>query len=239
MVSGDMVFTSFNADEDGFSLATFVDINPNTTLYFTDNEWNGLAIGAGGAFNIGESYTQWNSGMSLIHAGSLIRFSAVDTASLASSIGTYSRVSVSGSSNYGIANSNETLYAYLGTSATAPSLFLSAITNSNFDAADGSIVNTGLVQNLSAIDLNGSATTSPDYGAYNGPRTGFNNFAAYKPLVGNTALWTLDATNGDYKTTVPNTTAFSLTPVSTVPVPASLWLFSSALLGVLGLRRRR
>ncbi|HMW71292.1 MAG TPA: VPLPA-CTERM sorting domain-containing protein [Cellvibrionaceae bacterium] len=234
LVAGDLMFTSFNADEDGFSLVTFVDLAPNTAVFFSDNEWNGAAIGAGGAFNSGESYSRWNSGGSLINAGSVIRFSAVDSTNLASSIGSYSRVSVSGNTNYGIANSNETLYAYLGSAATAPSLFLSAITNGNF-AADGSIANTGLVQGTSAIDLNGTATTTPDYGVYSGVRSGLASFAAYKVLVGDAANWTVDTTNGNYASTVPDVTAFS---VSQVPLPAGVWLLGSALVGVAGLRRR-
>ncbi len=234
LVTGDLMFTSFNADEDGFSLVTFVDIDPNTAVFFTDNEWNGAAIGAGGAFNVGESYSRWNSGSSLINAGSVIRFSAVDTSNLASSIGAFSRVSVSGNTNYGIANSNETLYAYLGTSATAPSQFISAITNGNF-ATDGSLANTGLVQGASAIDLNSNATTTPDYGVYSGARTGLASFAAYKSLLGDAANWTVDTSNGDYKTTVPDVTAFT---VSQVPLPAGVWLLGSALLGLAGLRRK-
>ncbi|ATG91652.1 hypothetical protein [Methylomonas koyamae] len=54
LTTGDIAFTSFNADEDGFSLVAFVDIGANTTIHFNDNEWNGNAIGAGGAFNSGE-----------------------------------------------------------------------------------------------------------------------------------------------------------------------------------------
>lgn len=234
LVSGDIAFTSFNADEDGFSLVPFVNIGANTTVFFSDNEWNGSAIGAGGAFNAGEGYLQWNSGANVINAGSVVRFNNVDSATLlGASMGTFSRVSVSGSSNWGLANSNETIYAYLGTSAAAPSVFLTAITNGNF-STDGSLVNTGLTQGSTAIDLNGALNTSPDYAEYNGLRSGLTSFAAYKPLIANTANWTVDATNGTYTTTIPNTTN-----LTTVPVPAAAWLLGSALVGMAGLRRRK
>ncbi|MEH2084643.1 MAG: hypothetical protein V7K89_33135 [Nostoc sp.] len=36
LIQGDIAFTSFNTDEDGWSIVTFVDIDPNTTIYFSD-----------------------------------------------------------------------------------------------------------------------------------------------------------------------------------------------------------
>ena len=77
--AGDIAFTTINADEDGWSLVTFVNLAPNTTIFFSDNEWNGSAIGSGGAFNTGESYHQWTSGAAPIAAGTVIRFSAIDS----------------------------------------------------------------------------------------------------------------------------------------------------------------
>jgi len=87
--AGDLAFTSFNADEDGWSLVTFVDIAPGTSVFFTDNEWNGGAIGAG-SFNTGEGSHAWSTGPATIAAGTVIRFSAVDQAARMASIGTLS-----------------------------------------------------------------------------------------------------------------------------------------------------
>ena len=52
--AGDLMFTSFNADEDGWSMVALANLPANTTVFFTDNEWNGSAIGSGGSFNTGE-----------------------------------------------------------------------------------------------------------------------------------------------------------------------------------------
>lgn len=227
--TGDIAFTAFNADEDGLSFVTFSDIAANTTIYFSDNEWNGSA------FNTGESYNQWNSGASTIAAGTVIRFSAYDKTSLAASAGTLSRVSVSGSSNWGIANSGETVYAYLGAGATTPTSFLAAITNGSF-AADGSLTGTGLVEGSTAIRLNAlTPGATPDYAEYTGPRTGMGSFEDYKAQVANVANWTVDTTNGNYSATLPNTAAFSVTAV---PEPESYAMLLAGL-GLVGFAARR
>jgi hypothetical protein len=234
LVAGDIAFNSFNADEDGFSIVALSDIAANTTIFFSDNEF------VSGAFNTGESYSQWTSGASNIAAGSLIRFTSVDTTSLASSVGTFSRVSVSTSTNYGLSASNETLYAYQASSATStPTNFLAAVTNGDF-AIDGPLTGTGLVQGSTAIRLNANATTAtPDYGNYNGIRTGLSSFADYLPLLNNPSNWIVDTTNGVYATTVPNTTAFGIKATPAVPEPESLALVLAGLGVVASLARRR
>lgn len=233
MNAGDIMFTAFNADEDGLSFITFVDIAANTTIYFSDNEWTGSA------FNTGESYNQWVSS-DVVAAGSVVRFSTYDKTTLSASTGLLSRVTVSGSSNWGIANSNETVYAYLGGGATTPTTFLSAITNGTF-AADGSLTNTGLTKGVNAIELTAKAGASsePDYAEYNGVRAGLSNFADYKAQVANVNNWNVDTVNNSVSANiVPNTTTFTISAVTPVPEADSVAMLLAGL-GVLALVRRQ
>jgi uncharacterized protein len=200
LVKGDIAFSSFNADEDGWSIVAFVDIDPNTTIYFSD----GTAVSATGIGST-ESSFQWNTGANPIPAGTVVRFSAIDTVSRAASIGTFSVVN---SANVGLSATSETIYAFLGTSTTTPTTILTAVSN---EALETSLTTVGLTSGIDAIKLNSSA----DYGVYNGSRTGLPSFSDYKALVNNVNNWTVDTVNGDYAATVPNTTNFSV--VSAAP----------------------
>ena len=227
LTTGDLAFTAFNADEDGWSLVTFVDIAPNATVYFTDNEWTGTA------FNGGESYHAWTTGGSQIDAGTVIRFASIDTTSLSASIGTLARAAVSGSNNFGMSQSEESIYAYVASSVTGTPTFLAAITNTAFGTASaGQLTNTGLGIGAGAIALGGGA----DFEQYTGARTGLASFAAYKPLVNDIANWTNNPNDGSYASQLPDTTAFSVTAV---PEPETYALMLAGLAAVGMLARRR
>lgn len=228
LTTGDIAFTSFNADEDGWSLVTFVDIAPNATVYFTDNEWNGTA------FNTGESYHAWSTGAGQIAAGTVIRFASIDTTSLSASVGSLARGGVSGSSNFGISQTEESIYAYVASSITGTPTFLAAITSTAFGTASaGQLTNTGLAIGAGAIALGGGA----DFDQYTGARTGLASFAAYKPLVSNIANWTSNPKDGSYATQVPDLTAFSVTAVPE-PETYALMLAGLAAIGMLARRRQ-
>ena len=228
LTAGDIAFTSFNAQEDGWSLVALNDVAANTTIYFSDNEY------VAGAFNGGESFFQWNSGGSLLDAGTVVRFSKVDSVTLlAASAGTLSRATVTGSTNFGFSQTADTLYAYQGSAANAPTAFLAAVSSGTLTDTDGPLAGTGLAVGISAIVL----STSSDFAQYNGPRTGQSTFAGYLALVNNIANWQDlgNGTPGQFANLAPNTAAFSVTPV---PEPESIALMLAGL-GVMGAVMRR
>jgi hypothetical protein len=225
--TGDIFFTSANFDEKGFSFVTFADLAAGTTIFFNDNEWGGSS------FNTGEGVLTWSSGSSTIAAGTVVRLTSVQTTSIAASVGTVAR---SGSFDIAAGSSGDVLYAYTG-SSSAPT-FLAAITNSAFNNTNGSLNSTGLVEGVTALDLNGAATSpTPDYAVYAGERSGATSFATYKSLLGSMANWTVDSVDGVYTTTVPDTTAFSVTAVPE-PGTYAMLLAGLASLGFLARRRR-
>lgn len=221
---GSLAFTSFNADEDGFSLVTFADIAANTTIYFQDNEWNGLAVGAGGAFNAGEGLHTWNTGASLITAGTVIRFSAVDQATRSASVGT-----LTSSGDTGLNATAETIYAYVGTSLSDPTTFLAAVSTGGF-STNGTLDNTGLQAGVNAVSL----TASTDYAQYVGMRSGEASFAGYLPKVNDPTNWNI-LVGGDQAGMIPDTSAFTITPV---PEPETYALMLAGL-GLVGWAARR
>lgn len=142
--AGDLMFVGYNADGDrGIAFITLIDL-PDTTIYFTDKEWNGSAIGTGGAFTAGEGSLSWSSGGS-ISAGTVI---IINQTATTSSVGT---VTMSGTFN--ARDQNEVIYMYLGNNATDPILLISAIANDGFSDALGPLTNTGLTAGVNAIDI--------------------------------------------------------------------------------------
>jgi VCBS repeat-containing protein len=193
---GSIAFVGFNADGNDDLAFVALDLIPSgTVIYFSDNEWNGSPIGAGGAFNTGESYTSWTA-TSDVAAGTIVTLTNF-TGGTTSNVGTLTPVTVSGSANRGIAASNETVYAYLGSSATTPTTFLTAITNSTFTAADGPLTNTGLTAEVNAIAL---TPTGSDVAVFTGARDNQANFADYAAIINNSANWISQDGSGDQST---------------------------------------
>lgn len=128
---GDIAFTAFNADgDDDFAIVTFKDIPANTSIYFSDNEWDGTAL------NTGESNWEWQTGNAVVPAGTVIVFNSVSSAGKTVSIGSY--VGNPG----GVSASSEAIFCYLGTDANTPTVFLAAVANAS--SAYMSLSGTGL-----------------------------------------------------------------------------------------------
>jgi len=174
---GQIAFTAFNADEDGFAIVALTPIGPGNQVYFTDNEWPGGAPGTA-AFTTGESALRWVTGDAAIAAGTVVRFSAIDQPQRAASIGT---LSVLESASLGFAATGDTLFAYGGVTHRVPGVFYAAISSEGF--AGSSLAGTGLAVGQSAVAI----TAGADFGEYTGPRSGRTAFADYALLVNDAA----------------------------------------------------
>jgi hypothetical protein len=220
LTTGDLAFTSFNADEDGWAMVAFTEIAAGTKVFFSDGAaTNATTIGSG------ESSFSWNTGSNAIAAGTVIRFSSIDTAARAASIGSFNVVN---NSNPGLSATAETVYAFLGSSATSVSTMLTAVSS---EANLTSLTTVGLTAGTNALKL----TSSTDYAGYTGVRSGQASFAAYAPLVNNAANWAINV-GGNGESVTPNITAFAVTAV---PEPTTYALMLAGLAAVGFAARRR
>ncbi len=210
--AGSIAFTGFNADStDDLAFAALTAIPENSVIFFSDNEWNGQAIGAGGAFNdFGESELVWIAPPGGVTAGSIVVINSV-SGTTTTNIGT---VGFSNAANRGYSTTAEAVYAYQGSTHT-PEVFHAQVST---DAA-ASIANTGLTVGTTAISL----IAASDGGAYVGSRTNQLTVPAYGSQINTLANWTDVGATGDGTTLLPfNTTAFSVAPpIQTVTVIAT------------------
>ena len=216
---GDIAFTALNTDEDGWAIVALTDLGADSTIYFTDSNWNGST------FSSAEGFHTWNTGTTGIAAGSVIRFSQIDQASRAISVG-----SLTSSGNRALSSTADTVYAYLGTAANAPVTFITAVSTEANTAATTALATAGLQNGVNAIIL----PASTDYSEYTGPRSGESDFTAYRSQINTASNWT-GFTDGDHAATPPNLAAFS---VSVVPEMSGGWMMLAGLALVAARRRR-
>lgn len=190
---GDIAFVAMNADgTDGIAFLALVDIAPNTTIYFTDNEWTGSG------FNTNESYFQWTH-TACVPAGTVIIIQNINQGTLNSAsanptanIGTVTwSVTAAPNNNSGIANSDECVYAYLGTSHTAPTVFLAGIASSA--GYGGTLAGTGLTTGSTFIQF----TNNHDVFVYTSTNTCEATQSATLTKIANTANWASQDGSGD------------------------------------------
>ena len=226
LVAGDLMFTSFNADADRWTVVALAELAPHTTVFFSDNAWDGAA----GLFVGSESHHRWDSGPGLITAGTVVRFSHTDSATLlAASSGSLSRARVAGSSTYDLSQSAETLYAYAGSGATMPSVFITALSTGGFAPAVGGLAGTGLVAGVNAVQL----AMGSDFADYAGSRSG-SAALQFQALTAAPGSWT-DLGDGLHTAQAARLSTFEVTAV---PEPSTVGL-ALAGLGVLGAWRWR
>jgi hypothetical protein len=226
LTTGSIAFTSFNADEDGWSLVSLIDIDPNQNVFFSD----GTATSATNISNT-ESSFQWNTGSSTISAGTVVRFSAIDQTTRGVTVGTFAPVN---SANLGLSATSETLYAFLGSSSTAGSTITTPLAAvSTEPTADDPLTLVGLTNGVNAIRL----TPSSDFAQFNGSRTNQTSFANYRNIVNNASNWAIEG-DGVFDTVVPNTTRFSLASTTAVPEPSDFMGAIVAVFAVAILKRK-
>ncbi|MFC4740953.1 choice-of-anchor I family protein [Flavobacterium ponti] len=205
--AGDIAFVGFNADgDDDIAFVTFKDIPANSTIIFCDSEWNGASFGTD------EGDFTWNSGSTLIPAGTVISINNI-SATITPSIGT---ITVNNAG--GLSSSSDAMFAFLGTSPRTVSIMLAAISNSS--TGFGDLTNSGLTIGSTAILL----PEGTDIANYNGPRTGLDA-NGYLSQLNNAANWQVEDTSSDdsangtipdlpFNSTAFNSNTFSISMVS-------------------------
>jgi hypothetical protein len=202
--TGDIMFIGFNADgNDDFAIVTFAEIAPDSTVYFTDNAWNGGEVGGDGTFNSGEGALTWETDGNALAAGTVIAFTNLSTTSYGVSTGLLSRTG-----SFNLSGETEGIFCYLGTSAAAPTQFLAAIANAAESAAFTNLTGTGLTLGSTALEL----ANGTDIAAYTNARTGYLS-AGYRALITNVAAWAVENGSGDQSANgiVPDV-PFDITP---------------------------
>ncbi|MBP6095243.1 MAG: hypothetical protein KBF58_04995 [Methyloversatilis sp.] len=216
---GDIAFTSFNADEDGWSIVALTELTSHGTLYFTDSNWDG------DAFATNEGFYAWDTGADAIVAGTVIRFSQIDKSNRSVSIGALNMLR-----NAALSGTSETLYAYLGETADRPTVFLAAVTTEAPVPATAALTSAGLTAGVNAVSL----PESTDYSEYKGARNGHSGYSSYGMLINDPANWS-GFTDGSHADAQPAMAAFS---VSAVPEASAGWMMLAGLALVAARRRR-
>ncbi|HEY9191812.1 MAG TPA: hypothetical protein VIO81_02965 [Methyloversatilis sp.] len=208
--AGDIAFTAFNADEDGWAIVALADLGAHSTLYFSDSSWNGSA------FTSAEGFHTWDTGTTIITAGTVVRFSQIDQIGHSVSVGT-----LTSTGNRALSSTAETLYAYQGAGASLPTTFLAAVSSEAASAAATAIAAAGLQDGVNAVVL----PAGTDYSEYAGLRSGKADFAFYRALINTASNWN-GFIDGDHAAAQPNLTTFTIPPV---PEVSGGWMMAAGL----------
>ncbi|MBC6993992.1 choice-of-anchor I family protein [Neolewinella lacunae] len=195
--TGDLSFIAWNADgDDGFAMVTWVELAPNTTILFRDEEWDGSAFGTG------EGQAEWNTGDVAIPAGTVILFQNTSTPTPTVSFGTLSNTDIA------LSATSEGIFCFIGTDTQTPSTFICAIGNAGESVAFGTLAGTGLSVGTTAIVLPSGA----DVAEYVGPRTGLDVGGYQLALNDNANYLTQDGSGDQHNDGTAPDEPFSTTP---------------------------
>ena len=183
--TGDIAFTAFNFDDkDDFSIVVLVDISPNTTFFFTDNNWNGTSFPKGG-----EGTLEWSSGNEIIKAGTIVIFSSVTVDETRTvSIGSVTEPDA----GFNLSEAGDTILVYLGSNEDTPTTFLTGIRNASLLANE--LDGTGLTAGTNFLEFN--PTTSPNAGFLNSSRSNKSSYNLYLPEIIDKTKWVSQTSNG-------------------------------------------
>ncbi len=200
---GDLAFVGFNADGDrDFAIVTLVDIPTASTIYFTDDETDGIIPVGGSVSGLfgSEGSLTWSTGTDIIKAGTIVAFTDTDSSgnpNFGVSIGTIVR-----SGSFTISASKDGLITFYGSDASTPTTYICAIQIGNdstklgpFDGDGITLTNTGLVSGTTIAVIDNSA--SPDGGVYQSSRSNQASYASYQTQLTDKANWSTSTTNGE------------------------------------------
>ena len=209
---GDIYFTGYNtATNEDLAFALFEDVAAGTTLHFSNEEWNGLEIGSGGAFSTGGEAFSWYSGASIINAGAVVVFSDLSEASRSASVG-----SLAGE-NTSLNVSGDAIFCFYGSDSNTPTRFLAAIGNGTVPGTFTNLTGTGLVEDDTALALSSGTAI----GAYTNTRSGCTK-EQFKTLLVDEDNWIRQTDgNANGRDGIEPDAPFDSTPF-TFATPASL-----------------
>jgi len=176
--TGDLAFVGFNADgDDDFSIVALNNITANSTIYIKDS---------------GAGRITWDTGVSIITAGTIITFTDTDSSSnpfLGVSIGSITK---SGSLNWSA--SGEAIFVYLGTDKDTPTVYITGIKNGTITTE---LTGTGLTIGTNFLEIN-NTSSSPDGGAYTGSRNTKATYSEYLAELVNETNWSSSTTGENF-----------------------------------------
>ena len=200
LAPGAIAFIGWNADgEDDLAFVALTDIPENTVIHFSDNEWNGLPVGSGGAFaDFLESEFAWMPPPGGLPGGSVVTINSLSVTTVVNTGTLYSTDNPA----RGLSTTSDTVYAFMGASRS-PAVFLAGISTDSALQLTG----TGLSTSSTCVAL----SSSSDGAVYTGTRSGQAGYANYLAFISNAGTNWNDVGDLDGTLLLPFSTAsFSL-----------------------------